>query len=195
MFFHAEKVSRSDSDSRGAALAVILVVAGILLLWGASFANSNVHNQLAKQEITFPPATAFTDAKAGTEITPTMRQWLLPYAGQQLLTGAQAHAYATHFIAIHLSEMPFHGVYSKISTASRAKPTTAQLATLVQVSFQGTTLRGLLLEAYGFSVFGDIATDAAIAAFCVAGIMIILVLLGLLHVGTVRGREESPATV
>ena len=28
------------------------------------------------------------------------------YAGQQLLTGAQAKPYANHFIAVHLSERP-----------------------------------------------------------------------------------------
>ena len=48
----------------------MLVIAGGLLTWGHSFVNSNVHNQLAQQQIYFPPAAAFQDAKAGTEITP-----------------------------------------------------------------------------------------------------------------------------
>ena len=39
----------------GAVLVVVLLVAGALGLWGYSFANSNVHNQLAQQQITFPP--------------------------------------------------------------------------------------------------------------------------------------------
>jgi hypothetical protein len=70
--------------------------------------------------------------------------------------GAQAEAYADHFIAIHLSELPDGGVYSKLSTAGRANPTNKTLAALEQTSFQGTTLRGLLLEAYAFSTIGQV---------------------------------------
>jgi len=176
----------------GGALTVVLVVAGILLLWGSNFANSNVHNQLVRQDITFPTKAAFAHAKPGTEITPTMKQYLYQYAGEEVLTGAQAQAFATHFISIHLSELPTKGVYSKLSADARANPTTAKLASLEQVSFQGTTLRGLLLEAYGFSVFGEIASDAAIGAFCAAGVMLLLLLLGLYHLGRLEGDETFP---
>ncbi len=40
----------------GAVLVVVLLVAGGLLLWGQSFASSNVHDQLAQQQISFPSA-------------------------------------------------------------------------------------------------------------------------------------------
>ena len=50
------------------------------------------------------------------------------YAGQQLLTGKQAKVYANDFIAVHLSEMPYGGVYSKISAAALANPSNAKLA-------------------------------------------------------------------
>ena len=49
----------------GAVLVVVLLVAGGLGLWGYSFANSNVHNQLAEQQITFPPKAAFAHPVAG----------------------------------------------------------------------------------------------------------------------------------
>ncbi len=165
----------------GLVLVVALVVGGALLLWGANFANSNVHDQLAKQEIYFPTKAAFAAAKPGTEVTPGMKPYLLQYAGQQVLTGAQAEAYANHFIAVHLSEMPYGGVYSKVSAASRANPTNTALAGEVQTVFQGTTLRGLLLEAYGFSQFALIAEWGAVACFIGAAVMLILVLIGLAH--------------
>lgn len=172
-------------SAAGVVLTVVLLVAGALLMWGASFASSEVHNQLAQQEIYFPPRAAFAHAKPGTEITPSMIPTVSQYAGQQLLTGQQAEVYANDFIAVHLSEMPYHGVYAVISTKAReATPGTPQakeLAALEQVSFQGTTLRGLLLEAYAFSVFGDIAFWAGIAAFILAGVMLLLSLLGLWH--------------
>src|SRR5271156_6656183 len=131
----------------GLVLVVVLLVAGGLLTWGYKYDHNNVHNQLAAQEITFPPKAAFAHPKPGTEITAAMIPSVSQYAGQQLLSGSQAEAYADHFIAIHLSEMPYGGIYAKISAAAIASPTNAALKTLEQTSFQGTTLRGLLLEA------------------------------------------------
>ncbi|MGH9092648.1 MAG: hypothetical protein ACRDZR_14920 [Acidimicrobiales bacterium] len=176
----------------GAGMTLVLVVAGVLLMWGASFANDSVHNQLAQQEIVFPTQQAFAHAKAGTEITPSMIPSVSQYAGQQLLTGQQAKVYADTFIAVHLSEMPYHGVYAKVSAASRANPTTAKLSGLVQTTFQGTTLRGLLLEAYAFSVFGEIAFVASIASFVLAGLMLLLTVLGLLHLRRVGEDAQFP---
>jgi hypothetical protein len=165
----------------GLVVVVVLIVAGALMLWGNNYVDSNVHNQLAEQQIFFPPKAAFAHPVAGSEITAAMIPSVSQYAGQELLTGAQAEAWADHFIAIHLSEMPYGGVYSKISTAARAAPKNTQLAALEQTSFQGTTLRGLLLEAYGFSEMGTVLLWGAIASFILAFVMLILVLLGLRH--------------
>lgn len=173
------------ASATGMLIVVVLVAAGGLLTWAWTYTNSTVHNQLAMQEIYFPPKAAFAHPKAGTEITPSMIPTVSQYAGQELLTGQQAEVYANHFIAVHLSEMPYHGVYAKISAAAMtAKPGSAQatkLSALEQTSFQGTTLRGLLLEAYGFSTFGAIAFWASIGSFCAAFIMAIMVGLGFWH--------------
>jgi len=174
----------------GIVLVVVLLVAGGLLMWGYSFTHSNVHKQLSQQQIFFPPKAAFAQARPGTEITPGMIPYLEEYAGQQLLTGQQAQAYADHFIAAHLAEMPYHGVYSKISAAALAKPNDASLKTLEQTSFQGTTLRGLLLEAYGFATVGVIMFWGAIASFGVALIMLLLVGLGSRHARRTPAEEE-----
>jgi hypothetical protein len=53
--------------------------------------------------------------------------------------------------------------------------------------FRGTTLRSMLLEAYGFWQLGQIALFAAIASFIGAGLMLILSIAGLLH-----GRRVTP---
>jgi hypothetical protein len=165
----------------GLAVMCALVVAGGLLTWGHSFVNSNVHSELAQQQIYFPPKVAFEHPKAGTEITPSMIPSVSQYAGQQLLTGAQAKAYANNFIAVHLAQMPYGGVYSNISAASMANAKNTQLAALKQTSFMGTTLRGLLLEAYAFSEIGVIMLWGAIASFVLAAVMSVLVGLGFFH--------------
>jgi hypothetical protein len=175
----------------GLVLAVVLVIAGGLLLWGHNFANSNVRSQLAEQQITFPAKALFANPPAGsTEITPAMRPYLEQYGGKQLLTGPEAKAYADHFIAVHLSEMPYGGVFSKVSGASIAAPNNAALKAEVSTVFEGTTLRGLLLEAYAFWEMGQLALIGAICSFVLAAIMLILSGLGFAHLLRVTETEE-----
>jgi hypothetical protein len=176
----------------GAVLIVMLLVAGGLGMWGYNFANSNVHDQLAQQAITFPPPAAFAHAKAGTEITPAMVSTVGKYAGQPLLTGQQAEVYANDFISAHLQAIGGGKTYSQLSAAAQADPTNTVLAGQVATVFKGTTLRGLLLEAYAFSTFGQIALVASIVSFVVAGLMLVLTLLGALHLRRVPGDQEFP---
>ena len=84
-------------------------------------------------------------------------------------------------MAVHLSEMPYGGVYSKVSAASMANPKNVQLQTLTQTVFRGTTLRGLLLEAYAFSEIGTVMLAGAIASFIAALCLSVLVGLGFWH--------------
>ena len=184
----SRKVFDILASSAGVIVVVVLVIAGGLLTWGHSFVKSNVHDQLAQQQIYFPPKAAFAHPKAGTEITPSMIPSVSQYAGQQLLTGPQAKVWANDFIAVHLSEMPYDGVYSKISAAALANPKNTQLAALKDTSFTGTTLRGLLLEAYAFSTIGTIMLWGAIASFIAAALMAVLVGLGFWHA---RRAEED----
>jgi hypothetical protein len=170
--------------SGGLVVAIVLVVAGSLLLWGHNFANSNVRSQLAQQQISFP-------AQGSTELaSPKIGPYLNQYAGQQLLTGPQAKAYADHFIAVHLSEMPYNGVYAKVSAASMADPKNATLQSEVQTVFRGTTLRGLLLEAYAFWQMGQIALIGSIVSFVLAGVMLVLSGFGFWHLRRVDPAEE-----
>ena len=169
----------------GAGLTVVLLVAGVLGLWGYHYASSNVHNQLAEQNITFPSAAAFAHPTAGGEITPSMIPTVSQYAGQQLLTGSQAEVYADDFIAVHLQQIGGGQSYAQLSAAAMALPKGSAAYTAaeakVQTVFQGTTLRGLLLEAYGFSTFGQIALVGAVIAFILAGVMFLLTAFGLWH--------------
>jgi hypothetical protein len=189
----SRKVFDIIASSAGVVVVVVLLIAGGLLTWGHSFVNDNVHNQLAQQQIYFPPASAFAHPKAGTEITPSMIPSVSQFAGQQLLTGAQAKTYADDFIAVHLSQMPYGGVYSKVSAAARANPSSTALQALEQTSFQGTTLRGMLLEAYGFSKIGTVMLWGAIASFIAAACMSVLVGLGFWHARRTEAQERMLA--
>ena len=105
-----------------------------------------------------------------------------------MTTGAQAQVYADNFIAFHLSKMG--GTYSQLSAASLAQPNNAKLAALVNTVFKGTTLRGMLLNAYAFWQMGVIALWGAIVSFIGAGLLLILSILGFVHAGRVSPTAE-----
>src|SRR5215467_13384938 len=168
----------------GGLLTIVLVVAGGLLMWGYSFANNSVRDQLVAQQIYFPPAGS--QALASPEIGPYLNQ----YAGQQLTTGAQAEAYADHFIAVHLSEVAGGQTYAQVSSKALANPDDAKLQGQVATLFKGETLRGLLLNAYAFWKVGQIAVWAGIAAFAGAAVMMVLTALGFWHLRRVPTGQE-----
>jgi hypothetical protein len=185
----------------GLVLAVVLVVAGGLLLWGHNFVNDQVRTQLAAQKIYFPPAGSApikalpsTDAKAMTA-----------YAGQLMTDGVQAQTYADHFIAVHLREIGGGKTYAQLAEASLASPKNAALAAQVQTVFRGETLRGLLLNAYAFWKTAQIMLIGAIVAFVAAGVMLIMSAVGVAHLRHVPAEAEmfskgdatahTPATV
>ena len=168
----------------GVVVVIVLAVTGSLLLVGYNFANNYVHTQLAEQQITFPSAAAFAHPD-GQEITGSMIPSVSRYAGQPLLTGQQAEVYANDFIAVHLHNIGGGKTFAQLSAEAMALPKGSAAYTAAeakaQTVFQGTTLRGLLLEAYGFSLIAEIAFWCAIAAFALAGMMSVLVILGFAH--------------
>src|ERR1700678_1631157 len=111
----------------GLAVAVILLVAGGLLTWGSAYVHNTVQGQLSSPQIFLPRKSAFENPKVGKEITPSIIPRLSQYAGEQMLTGQQAEAYADHFIAVHLSEAGGGKTYSQLSTESQAAPTNNKL--------------------------------------------------------------------
>ena len=174
-------------SSTGIMLTIVLLVAGGLLYWGYSFANSNVHDQLAAQKIVFPPKGS--EALAAPEIG----RYLNQYAGQQLVNGAQAQAYANHFIAVHLKEAAGGKTYAQVSSLALQNPNDTKLAGQVQTLFRGETLRGLLLNAYAFWKIGQIALVASIASFALGAVMLVLTILGFWHLRRVSPTQELMA--
>jgi hypothetical protein len=59
--------------------------------------------------------------------------------------------------------------------------------------FMGSTLRGLLLNAYAFDTLATIAFWAAMASFVGAALLLVLGLIGLRHGKTAAAEETSVA--
>jgi hypothetical protein len=180
-------------SSVGLLLTVVLIVAGALLMWGYTFTNDQVNQQLSAQKITFPPA----NSPAVTSLPAADATAMKKYAGQSMTSGAQAETYANHFIAVHLSEVAGGQTYAQVS--SKLQPPAVNSLSPLQVIklkaqaaelFQGTTLRGMLLNAYAFWQIGQIALIAAIVSFIAAAIMLVLSVLGFWHVRRTTSEAE-----
>jgi hypothetical protein len=172
------------------ALAVILLAAGGLLIWGSTYVHNTVQSQLASQQIYFPPKAAFAHPVAGTEITPSMIPSVSQYAGEQLLTGQQAEAYADHFIAVHVYDMAGGKTYSQLSELSMTQPKNTELAGLVATVFKGETLRSMLLNAYGWWKVSQITYICSLVSFALGGLALVGGAFGFAF-----GRKARPATV
>jgi len=162
----------------GTAMTAVLLVVGGLALYGYHFATTSVRTELAQQKVFFPPKGS--PAIAALPVADQVE--VNKYAGQQLLTGQQAKVYANNFINVHLQNVAGGQTYAEVSTEALQDPTNTKLQGQKATLFQGETLRGLLLgSGYAYWTFGMIALYAAIAAFVGAGVMAILVWLGMLH--------------
>jgi len=170
----------------GVLLAIVLLVAGGLLLYGYNFVNDQVTQQLTEQQITFPAA----DSAAIKALPPDDAAAMKVYAGQLMTNGAQAKTYADHFIAVHLKEIGGGKTYSQLSAEALANPTDQKLAAQADTVFKGTTLRGLLLNAYAFWQIGQIALIASIVSFVAGAIVLILSGLGFWHLRRTPAETE-----
>jgi len=145
----------------------ILAFCAGFLFWGNSFIHNQISTELTAQQIYFPAATD----KSIAVLPGADAAAMTVYAGQQLTTGEQAQVYANHFIGVHLNEVAGGQTYSQMSAKAMANPTDQKIAGQVATLFKGETLRGLLLNAYGWWTIGTYALYAAIglavAAFAV----------------------------
>jgi len=159
----------------GCAMVVAFLFIGGLAWYGYSFAVSSVHDELASQKVYFPQVGSASFSAAEY---PTLQK----YAGQLVDDGPKAKAYADDFIGHHLTKVAGGKTYSEVSALAAKDPTNTQLQQQKATLFQGETLRGLLLgDGYAYWTFGQLALYASIGCFVAAGVMAILVFMGLQH--------------
>lgn len=148
-------------------LAVLLVVVASLAMWGSKFATGFVHDQLAAQKITFP------DKAALEEDNPA----LVKYADQAVDSGDEAKAYS-EYINGHLKNVADGKTYSEVSSEYQKDRNNQTLSSQRQSLFMGETLRGLLLNAWGWGLVGMIAMYTAWGLYLVAAGMTVFAFVG-----------------
>lgn len=164
----------------GLALAVVLLIGGILLTTASNFIKTEVHDQLAPQKITMPAGPAIDNLSAEDKAA------LEPFAGQPMTNGDQAKAFADHYIRAHMNAMAQGKTYEEVSgeymkMPDKTTPEAQKMGELRQSLFMGDTLRGMLLNAYAFGTMGNIAGTASIVAYVGALVLALLAFLGFRH--------------
>ena len=106
-----------------------------------------MHDQLAPQQIFFSD-----DASA---LPGNLKQ----YAGEQVDTAEEAKAFADDYIGLHLKETADGQTYSEVSGQFMQDPNNQELAQQRTTLFMGETLRGMLLNAWGWGASASWASS------------------------------------
>lgn len=169
-------------------LVGVLALGGVALYMGG-FIRANVRDQLGAQQIVFTAAADLTAAEKAEDAA--AGGCLSRYGGALMVTGDQARCYSDHYIALHMRESAktagfpgaTYATLGKEQTGIRAQIAAAQTAgnadqvkalndrltaagNLRTTMQTGSTLRGQLLNAWGWDTFGIglFATGAAMVA-------------------------------
>ena len=173
--------------------AIVLIAVGAVAIFAGNFAHGFVTDQLSQERIAMP-GEAGIDALSDTKSQEILRQWI----DEPLTTGPQARAFADNYIYQHMQASSegrtyeeVSGEYTKMSKDENADPDElAKLGQLRQTLFMGSSLRGMLLNAYGWWLVGSIGIYVGIGA--IAG-GVVLAGLGWGPLRTKKGESAKAA--
>lgn len=153
------KITSLTPIAAGAAAAMVAL--GIVSIVGGTYDHHVVREQLAPQKIYFPKPAEWPALKGE--------------AGKQVLTGSQAHAFANDQLGPDMNKIAGGLTYSQVSEkwiAGGMK--NEKLAGERTTLFMGETLKGLLLNAWGWAQVGSIAILAGIILIVVGAVLFLL---------------------
>ena len=189
------------------AVMVVVLAAGAIFAFSlGTFTTNQIKDELTSQQIFFPGKDQI---KAGGALDPAeFSQEIRDQAGNQVTDGNQARIYANDFIGKHLAGIANGLTYAsmgdkinavKAQQAALAKddPNYTTLGTQIttlnaqrDTLFKGETLRGNLLNAYGWWTVGSYTTFASYGLMLVA-----LAVLGALVFEVVAARRPEKVLV
>ncbi len=156
-------------------IAIVLLLVGSAAIYGGNFGRENVTDRLAPEKVQFPPSDV---------MTPEEQAEVGDFAGQQVVNGEQAEAYA-RYIQGHLVFINEGMTYSETSAAAREEgldpDVAAELQGKADTLFKGETLRAILLNAYGWWTVATIALFAGWVMLAAGIVLLILAIMGFRH--------------
>ena len=148
--------------SIGITVALAFGVAGGIALFVGATAHDQVGQQLSQEQITFPKA----GSEQITKLPAADAAAVARYAGQKMTTGDQAKVFADNYILVHMMESSHGKTYAQMDREDPARATV----------LSGSSLRGMLLNAYAWWTAGTYATIAGYALLALSAIMFVVTL-------------------
>jgi hypothetical protein len=166
-------------------LLVGALVVGAIAVYMGGFIRGNVRDQLSAQQIQFTAAADLTPVEKAEAAC------LTQYGGAVMTTGAQARCYSEHYIGLHMKESAERAGFPGATYATLGKEQTQLRAQIVSAAGNpdavktlsdkltaagslrttlqsGSTLRGQLLNAWGWDTFGIGILVTGVALIAVA---------------------------
>ena len=194
-------------------MVVVLAGAAIFAFGIGTFTTNQIKDELTAQQILFPAADQI---KAGGALDPKeFPQEIRDQAGNQVTDGNQARIYANDFLAKHLAAINNGNTYAtqgtvvsklnaQLAQTPKDSPAYADLQKQIATAngqrdtmFKGETLRGNLLNAYGWWTVGTYTMYAAfgllIAALGVLGALVFEIFVGYRKPATVKVPKTAAA--
>lgn len=183
-------MSKAIYSALARVFAVVLVLAGAGAIVGGKIAHSIVSEQLSQEKIDMPDKGGINALKDEGS-----KEALRPYVGEKLTTGPQAKAFADNYIRQHMLEASGGKTFEEVSSeymAAKGKSTVtsqelAKLKDLRQTLFEGNSVRGMLLNAYGWWTVGTITMFAGV------GLVLVGLILGVIGFGVLRSKKAEKA--
>jgi hypothetical protein len=196
------------------AFMVVVLAAGAGLAFSVgSFTTTQIKDELTAQQIYFPGADQI---KTGGALDPAeFPAEIRDQAGNQVTDGNQARIYANDFINVHLQSVAGGLTYAsmgnkitqlnaRLAETPKDSPQYADLQKQIATAngqrdtlFKGETLRGNLLNAYGWWTVGTYTMYAAfgllIAALGVLGALVFEIFVGYRKAAEVRVAKTTAA--
>lgn len=138
------------------ALGALLTVVGGALFGTGGYVHDMIGDQLADQQIYFPPAGS---PGLPADEYPGLQQ----YGGQLLDTGPEARAWADQFMRPHILELGEGQPYGAYSAQAFMNPDDEQMQVTSKLMAIGEVQRGLLLSAWGWWTVGTVTRTVGIA--------------------------------
>jgi hypothetical protein len=158
-------------------------------VYGGNFGRDNVTDRLEPEKVVFPPYEA---------MSPEEQADVGEFAGQQVVNGQQAEAYA-RYIGGHLVFINEGKTYAETSAAAREEGIDPELAAELQgkadTLFKGETLRAILLNAYGWWTVSSIALLAGWVMIAAGIALLILAILGFGHARRIHAPPADAPSV
>jgi hypothetical protein len=145
------------------ASAIVLAMLGVSAFVCSRFVLTTLHTRLTNQRIFYPKSEA-------EGLYPDLKD----HAGEQVVDGKGARAFADLFIKRNLDKIGQNKTFAEVHAQYLLNPADHQLEQLHEAMFKGEVARNMLFTAYSWSLVGEVGRIFSLVSFAGAAAMLVV---------------------